>query len=68
MPGKEGLETIVEFRRKYPELRIIAVSGAAIPTYLQMARLLGAQMTLMKPVRPSVLLQTVRSLLPATGR
>ena len=27
MPGKEGLETILELRQEFPELGIIAVSG-----------------------------------------
>ncbi|HSG72042.1 MAG TPA: response regulator, partial [Planctomycetaceae bacterium] len=27
MPDKEGIETIIEVRRRWPDLRIIAISG-----------------------------------------
>jgi len=50
MPNKEGLETIIELRREYPDLRIVAMSGSTYsPTWLKTARLLGVQRTLLKP-------------------
>ena len=30
MPEKEGFETIVELRRDYPSIKIIAISGVAL--------------------------------------
>lgn len=40
MPGKEGIETIIELRRDFPEVKIIAISGGgriAPRDYLAMA-------------------------------
>ncbi len=52
MPRREGLETIMQIRKSYPELKIIAVSGGN-PThgmsFLEMATRLGAHRTLAKP-------------------
>lgn len=66
MPGKEGLETIMEFRRQSPGLKIIAISGGGkvdANEYLGMARMLGAQKVLSKPFEPGELLEAVRELL-----
>ena len=50
MPEKEGIETIMELRRQFPEIGIIAMSGAGhASTYLELASKLGAQATLAKP-------------------
>ncbi len=52
MPGKEGIETIREFRRKFPDIKIIAVSGGGRigpDSYLKMAKGVGALRTLKKP-------------------
>lgn len=52
MPGKEGLETIKEFRRNHPEVKIIAVSGGGRlnPTnYLGVAKKMGADCIFAKP-------------------
>jgi DNA-binding response OmpR family regulator len=53
MPYKEGLETILELRKKYPELLIIAISGGGRigpDGYLPSAKLLGANMVFQKPL------------------
>lgn len=52
MPDVEGLEVIVEVRKKYPELPIIAMSGGSRlvdASYLDTARQLGANHVLQKP-------------------
>ncbi len=52
MPEMEGIETILELRRRFPAMKIIAMSGgdATHPqTNLHLAQLLGAYTTLNKP-------------------
>src|SRR5438552_5036610 len=52
MPEKEGIEVIMELRRKFPALKIIAISGGGRVNpedYLVLARKLGATKTLAKP-------------------
>jgi CheY-like chemotaxis protein len=52
MPEKEGIETIMELRKKYPGVKIIAMSGGGRVTaasHLRAARQLGANHVLTKP-------------------
>ncbi|HEV8482833.1 MAG TPA: response regulator [Blastocatellia bacterium] len=52
MPEKEGLDTIIEFRRRFPDIKIIAMSGGGrinSDCYLDFAKKLGANCTLAKP-------------------
>jgi DNA-binding response OmpR family regulator len=52
MPEKEGLETISELRRGYPQLKIIAISGGGSyepEEYLELASQVGADRVLAKP-------------------
>ena len=53
MPEKEGLETIMEMRRDYPDTKIIAISGGGqkgrLVRALDIAEKLGAHCTLQKP-------------------
>ena len=52
MPEKEGLETIQELRSRYPETKVIAMSGGGDFTgqdILAVARILGAHSVLAKP-------------------
>jgi len=68
MPGKEGIETIVELRRRYPLLKIIAMSGGGrvgAMSYLEMAEKLGAILTLEKPFNRAVLIEAVTTVLNA---
>jgi YesN/AraC family two-component response regulator len=67
MPEKDGLEIIMEFRRDFPAVKIIAVSGGGqvdANEYLHTARLLGAQKTLSKPFELQDLLRAVKELHP----
>jgi len=63
MPEQEGMETIQAMRREFPGVKLIAVSGQAGGVYLRVAKLLGAQATLEKPLRMETVLATVRSVL-----
>ncbi len=63
MPDQEGMETINQVRREYPQLKVIAISGQASTVYLKMAKLLGAQATLEKPLRMEKVLETVKEVL-----
>lgn len=53
MPDKDGLETIAEVRRRWPEVLIVAISGGGRigpSIYLELARGLGATACLSKPL------------------
>jgi DNA-binding response OmpR family regulator len=68
MPVKEGVETLIEFRREFPATPVIAISGGGRggPTdYLSIARRLGACRTLAKPFSRDEMLLAVRDVLAA---
>ncbi len=65
MPNQEGLESIIQARRKYPDLKIIAMSGAgktSTEVYLRVAENVGADAVYQKPFDPKVLLEKVQEL------
>ncbi|MBD3380150.1 MAG: response regulator [Candidatus Omnitrophica bacterium] len=66
MPVKEGLETMIELRKEYPDVKIIAVSGDGFEepmTYLDGAELLGGALrTFVKPFNIEEFLQAVEEL------
>lgn len=66
MPNMEGLEFIVALRSKFPDVKIIAISGRGnflSGSYLEMALGLGANKTLNKPIDRNMLLAKVDDLL-----
>lgn len=67
MPGKEGIETIMELRKEFPNVKIIAISGGGQvlsgSVCLQLAEKLGAAKTLAKPFGKEELLQAVSEVL-----
>lgn len=73
MPEKEGIETILELKRRFPTTKILAISGggrrgyyAPCPiaeTALEAAKDLGADRTLQKPIKIKHLLSIVDELL-----
>jgi len=70
MPNKDGIETILEFKEHYPEVRIIVMSASDRlnnSTYLATARQLGCDVILRKPFRIHELLDAVQSLVPVSA-
>lgn len=66
MPGMEGLETILELRRHYPQVKIIAISGGGLGRagdYLTMATKFGAHRVVPKPFSMTRLAELVTELL-----
>ena len=73
MPEKEGIEIIIELRRDFPELKIIAISGGGFRSHyavtsgaenaLAAAKVFGASHTLFKPFEIQHLLDLVEELL-----
>ena len=66
MPEKEGLETIQELKREYPEVKIIAISGGGTTVkhnFLPLAGMFGALHTFPKPFDVKELLKAVKELL-----
>ncbi len=68
MPDKEGIETILEIKKRFPRANIIAMSGGGqleANSYLSMAKRLGVNATLTKPFTPAKLLSVVQEILEA---
>jgi CheY-like chemotaxis protein len=66
MPEKEGIETIHELKRDFPEMKILAISGGGkgeSKNYLTIARSVGANSTLGKPFVKQELLDSVNGIL-----
>jgi len=75
MPEKEGLETIREMRKTKKDLKIIAMSGGgkvSADSYLDIARIFGANKIIAKPFTKVEMVSAVIELLgsgePARGR
>mgnify|MGYP001118774848 CR=1 FL=1 len=66
MPNRDGLETIMEIRRRHPAVRILAISSGGnigVSNLLGMARVFGADETLAKPLSFTTFADTVNRLL-----
>ena len=66
MPEKEGVATIIELKRDYPDLKIIAISGGGRTKnldFLQLADEFGADKILAKPFSEDELLERVNDCL-----
>ena len=69
MPEQEGLETITIFKEKYPDIKIIAISGGGIKTnyiakdILEIAADLGATKVISKPIDIPGFLESVKQLI-----
>ena len=64
VPEEEGLEVLMELRKRQPPVKIIAISGG---DYLHMAKLMGAAKVLAKPFSTNVLMAAIDELLPGDG-
>jgi DNA-binding response OmpR family regulator len=69
MPEKDGLELIMDLKGREPRIRVIVMSGGGtrlnIQNYLEMARLLGADRMLPKPLDFLKLQNAVKEVLEA---
>jgi DNA-binding response OmpR family regulator len=66
MPGKEGIETILELRKTAPGIKIIAISGGGRMNkvdLLSMSQSFGVTRTLAKPFEREELLTAVQEAL-----
>ena len=65
MPEKEGLETIMEIRKKFDDKKILAISGGGklkAEGYLKLAKQLGADDILAKPFDGDELLSIIEKI------
>lgn len=65
LPEKEGIEVIMELRRHFPNVKIIAISGGGRigpEEYLSWAKKLGVQRTFTKPFSCTGILEAVNDL------
>jgi DNA-binding response OmpR family regulator len=66
LPEKEGIETIIEIRGRWPKLPIVAISGGGRGVgvdYLDIAAKVGANHTLAKPFDVDDLVELLRGYL-----
>lgn len=64
MPEKEGVETIIEMKRDFPNVPIIAISGGGRTRnldFLKLAKQYGAGKILAKPFSEEELIDSVKS-------
>ena len=66
MPGQDGIEVLLELRKAFPALKVIAMSGgdgSGVLNLLEDAELLGADRTIPKPFTPAELSAAVNDVL-----
>jgi CheY-like chemotaxis protein len=66
MPHSPGYEVILSLRQHFPKLKILAISGGSRLSpreYLDLAKLVGADMAIPKPFQARSLVSAVRQLL-----
>jgi CheY-like chemotaxis protein len=66
MPEKGGIETIIDIRKDYPDVKIIAISGAVSPdseTLLRLTNQYKVSRVLGKPIQFRELFETIDELL-----
>jgi DNA-binding response OmpR family regulator len=65
MPQKEGLETLLEMRSRFPDVPVYVMSGGGgrgKHDFLSLAEKFGATGIIRKPVAPAVLIQLIEAL------
>ena len=67
MPEQEGIQTIGEVRKRFPSLRVLAMSGGFGEHYLHMAQKVGAHQIIRKPFETDAIREAIRSLLALKG-
>lgn len=68
MPNKDGIGMIIDLKKEFPQVKIIAMSGGGVNRpegYLDGAKKLGAARTLTKPIDRDEMLDAVKETLRA---
>src|SRR5262245_58766083 len=66
MPGKEGIQTIIELKQSDPQIKVLGISGGGRTEnleFLRIAKKSGADRVLAKPFRTADFVKTVAELL-----
>ncbi len=66
MPNKDGIGMIIDLKKEFPDVNIIAMSGGGLNKpdgYLKGAKKLGAACTLTKPIDREEMLKAVKNIL-----
>jgi len=66
MPNKDGIGMIIDLKKEFPNVKIIAMSGGGLNKpegYLRGAKKLGAACTLTKPIDRDEMLRTIKDVL-----
>lgn len=64
MPERDGLETIKVLRKKHPDVKILAISGAFEGGFLKLATKVGADAVIQKPFKREQVLEAAEQLVP----
>ena len=70
MPNKDGIGMIIDLKKEFPKVKIIAMSGGGVNRpegYLDGAKKLGATRTLTKPIDRDQMLKAVKETLSDTA-
>jgi DNA-binding response OmpR family regulator len=71
MPDKEGIETLLEIKRSFPETVVYVMTGGTTkngPDFLHIATKFGADGVLKKPFQPQALLKLINGSKPDAQR
>jgi len=66
MPNKDGIGVIIDLKKEFPNVKIIAMSGGGLNKpegYLKGAKKLGAAYTLTKPIDRGEMLKAIKDVL-----
>jgi YesN/AraC family two-component response regulator len=66
MPNKDGIGMIIDLKKEFPNVKIIAMSGGGLNKpegYLKGAKKLGAACTLTKPIDRDEMLRAIKNVL-----
>ena len=70
MPNKDGIGMIIDLKKEFPDVKIIAMSGGGLNKpegYLKGAKKLGAACTLTKPIDREEMLRAVKNTLKSSS-
>ena len=70
MPNKDGIGMIIDLKKEFPNVKIIAMSGGGLNKpegYLKGAQKLGAVCTLIKPIDRDEMLRAIKDVLKSSS-